>query len=363
MESKGLEKVLLSPTDTIRRAIEVIEAGSIQIALVADRSRALMGTVTDGDIRRGLLRGIGLDGPVTEVMNRNPLSEPVGTPQDEILALMTRRHLKQIPLLDFKHRIMGLALLDDLLQSPQEKGNPVVVLAGGLGTRLHPLTADTPKPLLEVGGQPLLQLIVQRIHASGFRDLYISVNHMADRIEHYFGDGSRHGMNISYLRENQPLGTAGPLSLLPQSIDQPCIVMNGDLLTKVGFESMLEFHSQGGFDLTIGVKEYPFQVPFGVVVTHEDRVLEFHEKPMETRTINAGGYVLSSDVLKTVPSNSYYDMNQLIESQLSEPSKKVGAFLIHEYWTDIGTAADYQQAKWDFNAQFGDLPKQPNGTD
>jgi dTDP-glucose pyrophosphorylase len=357
--SGGFERVLLGPLDSIRRAIEILQAGSIQIAFVVDEDRVLLGAVTDGDVRRGLLRGIGLNGPVAEVMNIEPVSAAFGTPSDKILDLMTARIVKQVPLLDPEHRIVGLELLDHLRRGPTEKDNPVVILAGGLGTRLHPLTVDTPKPLLKVGGQPLLELIVQRMHASGFRKLYISVNHMADRIEQFFGDGSRHGMTISYLKESKPLGTAGPLSLLPVSIDLPCIVMNGDLLTKVGFESMLEFHREGEFDLTIGVKEYPFQVPFGVVVTSEDRVLEFQEKPMETRTINAGVYVLSPDVIRTVPANDHYDMNQLIESQLSQPSRKVGAFLIHEYWTDIGTAADYQQAEWDFHAQFGDPSKQP----
>lgn len=352
MALSGHERVLIGDEATIRDAIGIIEAASFQIALVVKEDGLLLGTVTDGDIRRGLLRGLGLDDVVAQVMNRRPITARVGTSRDELLALMTTRMIKQIPLVDADGRIVGLELLDNLLRGPAVNDNPVVILAGGLGTRLHPLTENTPKPLLKVGGQPVLELIVNQFRAYGFHKLFISINHFGQRIEEYFGDGQRHGMSICYLRESQPLGTAGPLSILPESLELPCVVVNGDVLTKVSFEHMLQFHREGGFDLTIGVKEYPFQVPFGVVVASGDRVLEFREKPAETRLINAGVYVLEPGILGMVPRHTYYDMNQLIERLLGESGRKVGAFLIHEYWMDIGTAADYQQAQWDYLAHF-----------
>jgi dTDP-glucose pyrophosphorylase/predicted transcriptional regulator len=345
-------KIQISPDSSIREAIEIIEVASFQIALVVKEDGLLLGTVTDGDIRRGILKGLDLNDPVVDVMNRQPTTARIGTPRDELLALMTAKLIKQVPLVDANGLIVGLELLDSLLQNPVKRENPVVILAGGLGKRLRPLTADTPKPLLKVGGQPLLELIISQFQAHGFRDVYISVNHLGNLIEEYFGDGQKFGISISYLRESEPLGTAGPLSLMPKSSTLPCVVVNGDVLTKVSFEHMLQFHNEGGFDLTIGIKEYPLNLPFGVVVTEGDRVLEFREKPVETRLINAGVYVIAPIVLEMLPEHTYYDMNQLIDRLLSKPDRNVGAFLIHEYWMDIGTAADYQQAQWDYSDHF-----------
>ena len=344
-------KIHITPDSSIRDAIETIEIGSFQIALVVGDNGLLQGTVTDGDIRRGLLKGLGLNAPVVQVMNTQPTTARSGTSRDDLLALMTAKLIKQMPLVDAGGCIVGLELLDSLLQSPNKKDNPVIVLAGGLGTRLRPLTEDTPKPLLRVGGQPVLELIINQFQAYGFHDFYVSVNHLGNLIEDYLGDGRKLGISVSYLRESEPLGTAGPLGLLTESSDIPCLVVNGDVLTKVSFEHMLQFHNEGGFDLTIGVKEYPFNIPFGVVETKGSRVLAFREKPSETRLINAGVYVADSSVLKMVP-QGYYDMNQLIEQLLNTPDRKVGAFLIHEYWLDIGTNADYQQAQWDYETHF-----------
>ena len=348
-------KIQIKPESSIRDAIGIIEAASVQIALVVNEDGKLLGTVTDGDIRRGLLRGLSLSSPVMKVMSSQPTTATVGTSRSELLNLMTTKLIKQIPLLDDAGRVVGLESLDNLLRGPAKKDNPALIMAGGLGTRLHPLTAETPKPLLKVGGQPVLELIINQFRAFGFHNLFISVNHFRERIEDYFGDGRNHGISISYLRESEPLGTAGPLGLLPKNVSLPCVVVNGDVLTKVSFEQILEFHNERGFDLTIGIKEYPFQVPFGVVKTKGDRVLEFREKPAETRMINAGVYVVNPSLLEMVPRDTEYDMNQLIEQLLNTSDRQVGAFVIHEYWMDIGTAADFQQAQWDYQAHFSGL--------
>ena len=347
-------RILIGVEDTLRRAIEMIDSGAVQVALVVDGAGSLLGTVTDGDIRRGILRGVGLDERVSLVMNPHPVTAHIDTSREELLVLMTSRSrpIKQMPLVDEQGRVVGLELLDNLLRGPSVKENPVIILAGGQGTRLRPLTDHTPKPLLKVDDRPVLELILHQLQGYGFHRLYLSVNYLGDQIEEYFSNGQRYGLSIGYLREPEPLGTAGPLALVPRPLDLPGVVVNGDLLTKVNFDRLLEFHREGGFRLTIGVKQYPFQLPFGVVVTQGERVVEFREKPEETRLINAGVYVLNPEVIDLVPQGTHYDMNQLIEKVMGQEGGQVGAFLIHEYWMDIGTAVDYQQAQWDYRVHF-----------
>lgn len=352
MTDNAHTKTLVGPQDTIRRAIELMDASAILIAMVVDESEVLVGTVTDGDVRRGMLRGVGLDEKVELVMTANPVTARKGASRSTILTLMSSRNIKQVPLLDQEGRVVGLELLDSLAALPKVKENPVVVLAGGEGMRLRPLTENTPKPLLDVGGQPVLEVNLGQLQNHGFFRIYISVNYLGEHIEKFFGNGQRHGMSIEYLRESKPMGTAGPLSLMPRPVSLPCLVVNGDLLSKVDFESLLEYHRDGEFDLTIGVKDHQFQLPFGVVSVKGDQVVGIVEKPEEKRLINAGVYVLEPDILDMVPQESYYDMNQLIESVLGLPDRKVGAFPIHEYWMDIGRVADYRQAQEDFDANF-----------
>jgi dTDP-glucose pyrophosphorylase/predicted transcriptional regulator len=347
-------QIFIKVEDTLRRAIKFLDANRIQIIMVVDESRHLQGTVTDGDIRRGILRGLELDAAVGDVMNPNPVTAPVSMTKDELLVLMTSHSIKQVPLVDESGRVLGVELLDELLRSSSIKDNPVIILAGGQGVRLRPLTDDTPKPLLKVGDQPVLALILNQLRAYGFHRFFISVNYLGDRIEEYFGHGQKEGLTIEYLREREPLGTAGPLSLMPQPFNLPCIVVNGDLLTKINFAHMLQFHHDEGFQITIGVKQHPLQLPYGVVVTEGVRIVEFKEKPVENRLINAGVYVLDPEVVTMVPKDAYYDMNQLINQVLCRPEQRAGAFLIHEYWMDIGTAPDYQQAQTDYRTHFGE---------
>jgi len=348
-------KMLIGALDTLRHAIEVIDATSIQIALVVGDDKSLIGTVTDGDIRRGLLRGVSLDDTVNKVMNAHPVTAQAGTPRKELIDLMASRSVKQVPLLDSQGRVTSLERIDHLQKGPTVKDNPVVILAGGQGTRLRPLTENTPKPLLTVGSQPMLELILLQLMAHGFHRFFISVNYLGSQIEEYLGDGKRFGVSIEYLREPKPLGTAGPLALAPNPSELPCIVVNGDLLTRVNFDRMLEFHIEGAAHLTVGVKEHLVQLPFGVVITQNERVIEFLEKPEDTHIINAGVYVVNPDIVDLVPKDSFYNMNELIDKALGLPDKPINAFLIHEYWMDIGTAPDYQQAQWDFPVHFTQL--------
>lgn len=354
IESKDHFQFHIRAEDSIQQAIQVIESGTSQIALVVGENGKLLGTATDGDIRRGFLRGIGLDGTVREVMNPHPTTAHISTPKKDLMELMTSCSIRQVPLVDGDGRVAGLELLDRLLGAPALLDNCAIILAGGRGTRLRPLTSDTPKPLLKIGGRPVLALIIQQLRAHGIHRIYISLNYLGNQIKEYLGDGRDLEVSIEYLVEPEPLGTAGPISLMPKPAELPFLVVNGDLVTKVNFENLIRFHQEGGFSLTAGVKEISQQLPFGVVVTDGEQIVGLHEKPIETRLVNTGVYAMDPNILELVPRNTYYDMNTLIDSLIADPEKTVGAFVIHEYWMDIGTPADYLRAQGEYFAYFAD---------
>ena len=288
-----VERLFVHRSDTIQEAIAIIQGGHVGIALVVDENRRLIATITDGDIRRAILNKVDLSTEIGTWLDGlspshpKPTAMPMGTAPGLLLQIMKDKVLQQIPLLDDQGRITELVLLTELIQ---DSPLPVsaVVLAGGLGQRLRPLTEKIPKPLLKIGDKPILQLIIERLVAHGFKRILISVCYKAEMIQEYFGDGSKFGVNIEYLKEEQLTGTAGPLRLAQGKIETPFLVVNGDLLTEVNFESLLEFHSEGCFDLTVAVKNYSFQVPYGVLRLAEDNVVALEEKPTQRFFVNAG---------------------------------------------------------------------------
>lgn len=347
---KDWKKTLLAPDATVREAIATIDASGMQIAIVSTNDRRLLGTVTDGDIRRGILRGVPLDASVSDVMNPNPVTAREQDDRDVLLALMRQRHLHQVPVLDSEWRVVGLEVLDELLQ-PEPRENAVVLMAGGLGSRLRPLTDDCPKPMLRVGAKPILETILESFVAYGFTRFYIAVNYRAEMIEDYFGDGSRWGVEIEYLRERERLGTAGALSLLPERPTQPFFVMNGDLLTQLNFAHLLEFHTSHRATATMCVREYEMQVPYGVIETDSHRIRRLHEKPTERYLVNAGIYVLQPEALDLIPEGTFYDMTDLFERALRRGGETV-VFPVREYWRDIGRVEDFREANGDFSQVF-----------
>ena len=347
---KDWKKVVLNQHVSIREAIRIIDAGALQIALVVDADHRLLGTVTDGDVRRGILREISFDDPVCQVMNSRPVVAKVHQTQDEILALMKHRSLHQIPMVDESGRLVGLEIMEALLQSRQLP-NCVVIMAGGLGARLRPLTNDCPKPMLKVGGRPILETLVGNFLEQGFNRFYMAVNYKAEMIKEYFGDGARFGAEIEYLHESKKLGTAGALSLLPEKPTEPLVVMNGDLLTKVNFQRLFDFHLQHRAMATMCVREYDFQVPYGVVNVDQHRILEIEEKPVHKFFVNAGIYVLAPEVLSFISADRYCDMPTVFE-KLMEIGMETAAFPIREYWLDIGRMADFERAAVEFNEVF-----------
>ena len=294
------EKVLLAPSTSIIRGMEVIDNSSLQVALIVNDDKRLLGTVTDGDIRRGILRGVLLDEPIHKIMRTNPTVAHLEDKPEDLYALMKLKQLRQIPILDDHGRVISVEFYDFIALSSQ-LDNWVVLMAGGLGTRLQPLTDDCPKPLLEVGGRPILQTILESCIKHGFNRFYLSVSYKAKMVEDYFGNGSRWGVDIRYIREDKRMGTAGALSLLPERPTKPFLVMNGDLLTKVNFKQLLDFHLEHCAQATMCVRDYDFQVPYGVVKIQQHRLVDIEEKPAQKFFVNAGIYVLEPEVLDMIP--------------------------------------------------------------
>lgn len=351
-----VDDVLVADTATIREAIERIDAGAIEIALVVDGDRRLVGTVTDGDVRRALLTGCGLDDPVTSIVHRDPVTAPVGADRAELLRLMTEHGIDQIPLIRDR-RVLGVSFLRDLVEDAAgipaaENDHPVVLMAGGLGVRLRPLTADTPKPMLTVGDRPLLDTVLGQVRDAGFSRVFVAVNYRAEIIEGHLGDGSQLGLDITYLREDEPLGTAGALRLAAPELDRPFAVMNADLLTNVKLAALMRFHREERNLMTVGVRRYVLDVPYGVVELQETQLASVSEKPQLSFLVNAGIYALDPGVrslFRDLPES--FNMTDLLERALATEAR-VGGFPVREYWLDIGALADYDRAHADHATHF-----------
>jgi dTDP-glucose pyrophosphorylase len=336
------ENKFVRPDATVRDAIESIDAGAIEIALAVDDRRHLIGTISDGDVRRALMRGVPLDSPVTEVIHPSPITAEMGTHDDELLRLMTEHGIEQIPLLE-DNRVVDVAFIRDLVHAHGDD-HAVVIMAGGKGTRLLPLTDQTPKPMLHVGGRPLLETMLDQIRDAGFSRVLMAVNYRADVIESHFGDGSRFGVAIDYIREPQRLGSAGALKLAREKLEQPFIVMNADLLTNVNLSALMRFHRDDRNLITAGVRRFILEVPFGVVELSGSRVTEVNEKPSLEFFVNAGIYAVSPEAVALIPAEQQlFDMTDLIEAALARGGR-VGGFPVREYWLDIGQVSDYQRA-------------------
>lgn len=347
---KNWESILITPDKSIREALLRIDGAGSQMALVTDLDRKLIGTLSDGDIRRGLLKGLTLSDAIEKCMYREPHFAHADESSDSILAMMRREKLHQLPIVDAQHRVVGLEVLDDYLLPPTRE-NWVVLMAGGLGTRLGDLTKTTPKPMLQVGDKPLLETILRNFVGQGFRNFYLSVNYMAEVIESHFGSGERFGARIEYLRENKRMGTAGALSLLPGAPHEPLIVANGDLLANIDYTHMLDVHVDSGAMATMGVSEYQFQIPYGVVREENGLIRRIDEKPVHKSLISAGMYALSPAALDFVPTDTFFDMPSLFDAMLAK-HQKVSTYKVHGYWLDIGAIPDYQKANADIGQVF-----------
>jgi len=323
-------------------AIRVLDAAASGIVLVVDSENRLQGVVLDGDIRRGLLKGLTLDAPVESVLNRKCFTVPMGTSRAQVLDIMKARKFNQVPIVDVDGKVVGLHLLNKLISTTQLP-NAAVIMCGGKGERLGKLTKDTPKPMLQVAGRPILERIVLHLLSHGVTHIYLAVNYLKEIIMDYFGDGSKLGCHIEYLEETQPLGSGGPLSLLPPQ-EHPIVVMNGDLITDVNISRMIEFHDQNKYYATIGYTVYKHTVPFGCLEVDGNTITAIREKPTIVKKGNAGIYVVSPEAIATVPKDQYFMITDIFGHALDN-HLPCGAYPVDGDWIDVGQPTDLGRAR------------------
>jgi dTDP-glucose pyrophosphorylase/CBS domain-containing protein len=346
-----LDSLCVGPDASIRQAIARIDGSGCGIALVLDGARRLLGTITDGDIRRAMLGNVDLGFPVSAILERKlqsenarPVTAPAATPPEALLQLMRERSVRQVPLLDDSGQVVGLVTQDDLLP-PAPLPLQAVVMAGGFGTRLRPLTEDLPKPMLPVGGRPLLEHTIAQLQQLGIRRINVTTHYKPEKIIEHFGNGSAFGVELTYVNEDLPLGTGGALGLMPTP-SEPLLVINGDILTDVDFRAMLAYHQENRAVLTVAVRRYEMQVPYGVIECEGSLVRRLQEKPQVGFLVNAGIYLLEPKVFEHIQHGQPFHMTDLIQ-RLLDAGQVVISFPVREYWLDIGQHADYVQAQTD----------------
>jgi len=346
------EKILLKPENTIHEALEIINSEALRIALVVDDKRKLLGVVTDGDIRRGLLKNLPLTARIDLVMNDSPITAYKTATRNQLNDLLEKHSILSIPLIE-GDCVVGLETIKSI-NNKKDRANPVFIMAGGFGTRLRPLTDNCPKPMLKVGDKPILEILLNSFISSGFTNFYISTHFMPEIIRKHFGDGSSFGANIVYVHEDNPLGTGGALGLLPETLSKelPLIMINGDILTNVDYGKLIDFHKNNAADMTVCVREYNYQVPYGVIKGEGNKIVSVVEKPIQSFFVNAGIYVISPRIFKSIPKNYRIDMPTLMEREMDQKGS-VLMFPIHEYWLDIGRMDDFNKAQQDvYNLRF-----------
>ncbi|MGO9133445.1 MAG: nucleotidyltransferase family protein [Methylovirgula sp.] len=335
---------LVIPIDgTIHGAMEAISANGRQVVLVRDKEGRIAGLITDGDIRRGLLRGLDFNSPVRDVMNRDFVSVSPEADRAMVLDLMRARSIQHVPALDSEGRLAAVHFLSSLL-GVEAKPNAAIIMAGGKGTRLRPLTTTIPKPMIQVAGRPILERIVLHLVGHGIQRIYLAVNFLAEKIEQHFGDGSAFGCHIEYLRESVPLGTGGPLALLPQPIYHPVVVLNGDQITQINITHLIEAHALSDAVATLVVGPHHVEIPFATVTTQENKLVALEEKPTLNFLVNRGIYVLDPEVISLVPRDQEFPITDLF-SQLIFEKRPVGVYYTDDDWIDVGRPDDLRRAR------------------
>ena len=340
-------QAILQGDATIQQAISCLNQAAIQIVLVVNEANELEGTIVDGDVRRALLKGLDLSSPISSVIHRDALVVPPEMGRELVLQLMVANKVHQIPVVDEHRHVVDLHLWDEIT-TPPARSNLMVIMAGGIGSRLHPHTENCPKPLLSVAGKPMLEHIIERAKLDGFTRFVLAIHYLGHMIEEHFGDGKRMGVQISYLREQSPLGTAGALGLLNPHPEESFVVTNGDVITDIRYGELLDFHIRHNAVATMAVRVHEWQHPFGVVQTEGVDIIGFEEKPVARSHINAGVYVLEPDSLSHLSIDSHCDMPALFE-RLQAEAKRTVAYPMHEPWLDVGRPDDLQRA----NTQSG----------
>lgn len=341
----NLDNILIHSNCTIREVLEKLNIGAKGIVLVVDENKKLIGTITDGDVRRALLKGFSIDDKINGFIHRNPVYVNIGASKEKIKDTFIRKAVKQLPVVDNKGIVVDLISINDVL-IPEGKENPVVIMAGGLGTRLKELTKEIPKPMLKVGQDPILYHIMNNFKRYGYNKFIITVNYKAKIIENYFQDGYAHGVKISYIREKERLGTAGGIKLAEEYLNKPFFVINGDIFTNLNVDNMMKYHLENKFHMTLAVRRYTNKIPYGVIEFKDNLVENIIEKPEKEYLISGGVYCLNPEVVELIPKDSYYEITDLINTCIKQ-GLKVGYYEIKEYWMDIGRIEDYYKVNDD----------------
>lgn len=356
LNSELISGLTVSPDLPILATIEALTRASRKILLVADSEGKLRGTVTDYDIRKAILEHIDFSRPVRDIMAIDPVTASAGTDETAIMAIMERRRVHQLPLLDGAGKAVGIRFIEEFVHlHPRDDERVAVVMAGGLGTRLQPATAHTPKPLLSVGGRPILFILLDQILNEGFSRIYISVNYKSEMIINSIRTISRYQDSVVFVTEQKPMGTAGSLTLLPERPRRPFVVINADLLMNVALSELLRFHRVEANAATVAIKRETYVVPYGVAEISGTRITGLREKPEFSYFLNTGVYALEPDALDDVPADTFLDMTDLVR-KLLETGRRVGNFPVHEYWLDIGTPDRYERAQAEYQARFVEKP-------
>lgn len=345
---KNIKTIFVSPQSTLHEVLVQINAGASGIALVVDEEERLLGVITDGDARRAILRDNNLSITAQDVLDTKktgrPLTAKVGTHRRDLIELFKKTRVSHIPIVNDRDQVVDMIRLSDLLACEDITLN-AVVMAGGLGKRLHPLTKDIPKPMLRVGNRPLLERIIGQLRQTGIKRVHITTHYLADKIMDHFGNGSDLDMELEYVSETNQMGTAGGLASLPEQ-NAPLLVINGDILTDMDFRAMLDFHQEHQADMTLAVRQYETQVPYGVIEKIGPFVTKLVEKPKQNYFVNAGIYLLEPETLKLIPKDTHFDMTDMLQALLEAGYSVVG-FPVFEYWRDIGQISDYEEAQDD----------------
>lgn len=338
---------MVSPQASLGDVLKALNAvPEFHVIVVVNENRQLIGTITDGDIRRALLAGKSMNDLAGDIVHRNVLTLPPGSTAAQQRQVMQQRVVRQVIIVDEQKHVLDIITMDSL-SSSRSVSNKVFLMAGGLGTRLRPLTENIPKPMLHVGGKPILQTTIEKFVDEGFEDFYVSVNYLSEIIKDYFGNGEQFNCSITYIQETKRMGTCGALSLMQEVVQEPMIVMNGDLLTHMRIRNIIDFHANHKASATMAVREYHFQVPFGVVDIDDCDIKSISEKPEQNFHVNAGIYVVSPEALRLIPADTFYDMPTLFED-LKKDGQRIVAFPLHEYWIDIGCKEQLEKANSDY---------------
>ena len=346
---KNIKNLEIFKDSTVKQALKVISKGGIKIAIVIDKKGKFLGTLTDGDIRRGFLKGLGVNSSINSIYFKKPIIAKMTDTKEKLLKLAISKQIYQIPVVNNNGKVVRMHVLEELIKI-KKKTNKIIVMAGGKGMRLRPLTENIPKPMLKVGNKPILQTIVEKFKECGYENFIMCVNYRSKIIKNYFGDGKKFGVKIEYINEKKMMGTAGALSLFKRRPKESFFVVNGDLLTNLDFEKMLDFHIEHDAKATMCVSEYNIESPYGEVKLNNENIISIEEKPTHKIFVNAGIYILDPKCIELIP-KKFYDMPTLFKKLIAKKNKVI-SFPLGEYWIDIGRFNDFKKANFEYDNIF-----------